>query len=364
MRSYWESDQFKTNDFSIIGAGILGLFTAYELSIKYPKARIAIYERDAFAAGATTKNAGFACFGSLTEIASDKKRWGDDISLEIVRKRWQGIERIQSILGHKIDYENLGGYELILDDESNVEELEGINHFLHPIFNQNVFRFQTEKIKEFGFGSRVKKMIYNSLEGQIHSGKLILAMHKLLHNNNVQISTNSELTDFCQGESVSFSINGKQELKTKKLIFCTNAFPPEDIKSIKPGRGQVLITRPIPNLKLKGCFHFHEGYYYFRNVDNRILFGGGRQLDFEGETDTRFLLNNTIQADLIEKLTTIILPNQTIEIDSQWSGIMAFSEDKLPLIQRLSDNVIYAMNCNGMGVSLSPITAKEIVDIV
>ena len=72
-------------------------------------------------------------------------------------------------------------------------------------------------------------------------------------------------------------------------------------------------------------------------------------------------LNQRIQADLIQKLKEIILPNTPFEIEMQWSGIMAFSDTKLPLIKNISKNIIYAMNCNGMGVSLSPITAKEIV---
>jgi hypothetical protein len=33
-------------------------------------------------------------------------------------------------------------------------------------------------------------------------------------------------------------------------------------------------------------FHLEKGYYYFRNINDRILLGGGRNLDFEGETTT------------------------------------------------------------------------------
>ena len=31
----------------------------------------------------------------------------------------------------------------------------------------------------------------------------------------------------------------------------------------------------MKNLKIKGSFHYEKGYYYFRNIDNRILLGGG-----------------------------------------------------------------------------------------
>lgn len=364
MLSFWEWNRLEEKDFAIVGGGILGLFTALEISIKYPNAKIALYERDFFANGATSKNAGFACFGSITEIMADRKRWGDDKTQEIIHKRWEGIQRIQTLLGNKIDYENHGGYELFVENNMENEVLDNVNQFLHPIFNQKIFSYQSEKIREFGFGSQIKNISYNALEGQLHSGKLIQQMHVLLRSRNVELNFNSEITDFVDGEIAEFTINNKFQVKSNKLIFTTNAFPPLGVNEIKPGRGQVLITKPISNLKFKGCFHFEEGFYYFRNVGDRILFGGGRNLDFEGESDDRFLLNDKIQYDLIDKLNTLIAPNEKIEIEQQWSGIMAFSTDKLPMIKHLGQNVLYAMNCNGMGVSLSPVTAKEIAQIL
>jgi glycine/D-amino acid oxidase-like deaminating enzyme len=364
MQSFWETDQLSIIDFSIVGGGILGLFTAYELSLKYPKARIAIFERDLFAAGATSRNAGFACFGSVTEIAADRKQWGDSKTLEIVNKRWKGIQRIQSLLGDKINYENYGGYELFIDKPILQQDLDEINSYLNPVFQEIVFKQQPEKIKEFGFSANTQSLVFNPFEGQIHSGKLILALHELLRAKNVHFFANSEVTSYEDGSPIEFIINNKHKVQTEKLIFCTNAFPPINQLQIKPARGQVLITKPIPNLKLRGCFHFQEGYYYFRNVDNRILFGGGRHLDIHGETDTRFLLNELIQKDLIEKLNTIIAPSHMPDIEQQWSGIMAFTDNKLPMIKYIGKHVIYAMNGNGMGISLSPITAQEITELL
>ena len=42
----------------------------------------------------------------------------------------------------------------------------------------------------------------------------------------------------------------------------------------------------------------HEGYYYFRNIGNRILFGGGRHLDFDKEFAADMALNESIQNEL------------------------------------------------------------------
>ncbi len=67
--SFWELETyFKNVDFTIIGSGIVGLSTAYHLRKKNPEAKIVIIEKGMLPEGASTKNAGFACFGTLSEV--------------------------------------------------------------------------------------------------------------------------------------------------------------------------------------------------------------------------------------------------------------------------------------------------------
>jgi glycine/D-amino acid oxidase-like deaminating enzyme len=63
-------------------------------------------------------------------------------------------------------------------------------------------------------------------------------------------------------------------------------------------------------------------------------------------------LNQVIQQSLIEKLQTIILPNQDFEIDLQWTGIMAFGPTKKPIIAPYSENVWVGVRMGGMGVAI------------
>jgi glycine/D-amino acid oxidase-like deaminating enzyme len=57
----------------------------------------------------------------------------------------------------------------------------------------------------------------------------------------------------------------------------------DTFKGYVPGRGQIVVTKPIQSLDYQGTFHFNDGYYYFRTIGKRILFGGGRNEDIEGE---------------------------------------------------------------------------------
>jgi glycine/D-amino acid oxidase-like deaminating enzyme len=137
--------------------------------------------------------------------------------------------------------------------------------------------------------------------------------------------------------------------------FTSQLFPKEQVL---PGRGTVLLTKPLAQLSFKGIFHFNEGYYYFREIDGRVLFGGGRNVDFEAETTTSFDVNGKIYESLIEKLRNDILTKQVFEIDMAWSGIMAFGKNKKPELKWLSEKVFGAYKMGGMGVAISSLAGE------
>ena len=150
-------------------------------------------------------------------------------------------------------------------------------------------------------------------------------------------------------------------------MLTTNAFLGEMLPQtgILPARGQVLVTRPIEGLKLFGTFHFNQGFYYWRHLPgNRILLGGGRNLDIAGETTTEHGLNTTIENGLLRFLQHHLLPEALAEhahqlVDQQWSGHMAMTTNHQPAIYQYA-NVYAACCCNGMGVALSPIFAESL----
>jgi glycine/D-amino acid oxidase-like deaminating enzyme len=68
-------------------------------------------------------------------------------------------------------------------------------------------------------------------------------------------------------------LSGTTSIKADKVIYCTNAFSSKFLKNenIIPARGQILLTEPIEGLKLKGTFHYDEGFYYFRNLKSCVV---------------------------------------------------------------------------------------------
>jgi glycine/D-amino acid oxidase-like deaminating enzyme len=149
------------------------------------------------------------------------------------------------------------------------------------------------------------------------------------------------------------------------LLFATNGFASQlTNNAVKPARAQVLITEPIPNLDIRGTFHLDKGYYYFRNFEDRILLGGGRNLDFEGETTTVLSQTEIIQNRLETLLKEVILPGKDFTIAHRWSGIMGVGSHKKPIVSQLSENVYCGVRLGGMGVAIGSLVGKELAELV
>lgn len=369
--SYWELKQYFVEfDLIIIGGGIVGLSSAISYKNKNKKAKILILERGLLPNGASTKNAGFACIGSSSELLDDLSKNDSETIWETVLMRWQGLQILRKRLGDKgIDLNLWGGYELFDSKEIKIQCLEKIQdlnkEINHHLGLKKCFSEYTKN--NFGF-KNTKGIILNKYEGQIDTGLMMQNLLLLAQKNGITVLNNIEIKKIND-------LGGKVELKSnsglfkaKKVVVATNGFANELLKlnNINPARAQVLITKPISQLKIKGTFHYQEGYYYFRNIKNRILFGGGRNINFKKEATSEIGLNLKIQNHLEYLLKTIILPNTDFEIEHRWSGIMGIGNEKKPIIKPISNNVIAAVRMGGMGIAIGSkvgeIVAKMIKD--
>ena len=367
--SYWEyKSWFQNIDFTIVGSGIVGLHTALNLRSRFPESKILIIEKGSLPEGASTKNAGFACFGSLSEIVDDLKTQSPEAVFELISKRWEGLQLLRNRIGDEtMEFQQNGGYELFTENDKDtfdecLEQLDFVNELLFPLFKSSVFKLQKDS---FGFQNIKQRIIFNPFEAQIDTGKMMQKLLKIAYLEGILILNNQSVTDYHENELDVKVTLGDFSFSTKKLLFATNGFSKTLFEAdVQPARAQVLITKPIPDLAIKGTFHLDKGYYYFRNIDNRILFGGGRNLDFIGETTTDFGNTNLIQNELERLLKEVILPNHKFEIEHRWSGIMGMGQTKNPIVKQLSNHVYCGVRLGGMGIAIGSLVGKELADLV
>lgn len=367
--SYWERETFFRHlDVAVIGSGIVGLTAAIRLKELRPDWRVAVLERGVLPFGASTRNAGFACFGSMTELLDDLQKNSEDEVWALVERRWRGLARLRERVGEeRMRYQELGGYELFRAEEAAIFEqctdhLQAFNQTLYEITGQpDAYQIASDQIQVFGF-QQINQLILNRLEGQLHTGKMIEALLQIAIDKGVQLFNGVIINDWQHdSEGVRLLTNGGWEIHAQQALIATNGFARQLMPelAVQPARNQVLITKPIPGLYVEGTFHYDRGYFYFRDVEGRVLLGGGRNLALESEQVSEFGTTELIQNALLQLLETVILPGQAFEIDTWWSGILGIGDIKKPIVQKVAPNVAVAVRMGGMGVAIGSLVGEE-----
>ncbi len=367
--SYWERETFfKDFDVAIIGSGLVGLSAALHLKRTQPGLKIAVLERGALPAGASTRNAGFACYGSMSELIDDMTHLSEDEVFAVVEKRWRGLQRLRQLVGDAhMDFEQNGGFEIFTEEEEEVfreccERMPHFNRIVGAITGHPApYVVADERLRDFGFRGAAH-LILNRPEGQVHTGKMMARLLQLAVEAGIRIFNGihiERLEDSSCG--VELQTSAGWTLRVPRVLVAVNGFARQLMPDLEvtPARNQVLITHPIPGLRVRGCFHYDRGYYYFRDVDGRILLGGGRHLDNSTETTSEFGPNELIRSALVQLLKTIICPGQPIEVDAWWTGILGLGPVKKPVVEQYSKHVVVAVRLSGMGVAIGTLIGEE-----
>jgi gamma-glutamylputrescine oxidase len=356
LHSYWEREEWlRKPELLIVGAGIVGASIALFYKEKYPDHEVIIVDKGITPEGASTRNAGFACIGSVSEHLADLKTTAEETVLNRIERRWNGLQLLRKTLGdEEIDYHHTGGYEIFTEQEKFEKCRDKI-----PLLNRElekrigVKNVYSEKL------FRGYHAIYNRVEGALNSGRLMRSIHNKLAEKGVRVWWNCRVTAVSE-KSVIFD-NGFQ-ITAENIVLAVNGFISRlaDVR-VSPARGYVFVTKPISDLPWKGTFHFDEGFVYFRNIDDRLLLGGGRNIAADEETTDEFGVNERIKEYLIHFVNHVLKLSGSWQIDVEWSGIMGMSENKEPVIKEIEPGVWAAAGLSGMGIAIGMQVAKDLL---
>lgn len=358
--SYWEQQTFfRDIDVIIVGSGIVGLSAAITLKHQSPKLKVVVLERGPLPIGASTRNAGFACFGSMTELIADLQQRSAAEVWGLVRQRYEGLQFLRRLLGDQaMDYQACGGYELFRPEDADIyahclARMAEFNRALQPITGEKENFVQIKK-SPYEFGG-VQGLIYSKAEGSIDTGRMMQALLDKAMEAGVRVYNGLTVAAVeSNSQGVDVRLDNGWTLRCGQLLAATNGFTQKLLPELEilPARNQVLVTKPIPGLTLNGCFHYDQGYYYFRNIHGRILLGGGRNLDAATEQTPDFGPNQGIRRALEQLLQEVILPGQSYEIEQWWTGILGVGARKTPILREVPSRIFVSARLGGMGVAI------------
>ncbi len=371
--SHWERNiYFREVDLTIIGAGLVGLCTGIAVLERYPDRKVLILERTAIALGASSRNAGFICYGSPTELMDDLKHHPPEEVFGLFQRRYAGVRKLLDIIGKEdVDWSSEGGHELL---HSNLpmgllgqDDLDFLNlHIEKGTGLKNYFYFDNERLKKSTF-RHFDQWIANDHEAGVHPLKIVLKLEAIFRQKGGRILHGVTIGKWREENSgVWIENDAYPSFFTKKLLFCVNGFAPHFFPGIdvRPARNRVLLIRSEQVKIPEGCFHVDRGFIYFRKLGSALLIGGGRHLDIEHEYRDDFGYQPRIEQYLLDFAVEHVLENGDFIVEDRWTGIMGMGSAKSPIVKMVSPHTGVAVRMGGMGLALASTTGEEACQMI
>lgn len=354
--SWWELRGWLGDlDALVVGGGLVGMTAALHMKAQWPEARIAIIDRQPLGGGGSTRNAGFACFGSPSELAEDVQTLGEERTAELVAMRWRGLQELRHSWGDEaLGYQESGSVELFTNSElqRQVEALlPRLNELLTPVLGKSPFHLAPPG--SFPGIHAGAGLVASPLEGLIDTAKTIQTMRRALVERDIPFLPGLPMTSLESGGRGWRIGTPPGVVESRQVLLATNALAAQWLDlDVQPVDNHVLVSAPLPDLTLAHTVHHDRGYVYARRVEDRLLIGGGRQwgLDAQGVVEA---LTAWAQTHLHAQFTPA----------HHWVGTLGVGQERWPIVDSPARGLHVGVRMGGMGVAIGSLVGRQLAEL-
>lgn len=355
-------------DVVVVGGGITGLTLALTLAER--GASVALFEGGEVAAAASGRNAGFllaAPAEPYQEIVTFWGRAGARAMLETGRRNHQRVRQLVESLGIECDYHAGGSLRLTTTAEESEEHRASM-----PLLQADGFPMHEVAVSDAMSGPAAGGFDAGFVmpeDGELHPVRFLHGVARGALARGARLYAHTPVTA-ARWEAGLWKVRAGLGLaRARTLVLATNAYAPRLCPKLQPiivpRRGQMLATAPLDREVASLPTYAHYGYRYWRQTpDRRLVIGGWRDLDPDGETGYGLETTPRIQ-DAIEAALETLVP-EGAAIEHRWSGTMGFARDGRPLVGWLDaeHHIAIAAGFTGHGMGMAAACSQDLASLL
>ena len=360
--SIWESQMLQASpqaplDALVVGGGIVGMNAALTLASRKPEWRIAVVDALPLGGGGSTRNAGFTCFGSPSELIDDWRALGPEATVDLVRKRWEGLQALRTMWGDKaLGHRACGAVEAFTDEalfEEVMAFLPELNEALEDVFQDTAFHAAPAQSSTL---HALCGQLRSPLEGDLNTGAMVQAMREGLDRADVAWWPGLKVEELTDAQGLWTAAAGPRSVSARQVLLATNAFAQDLIDvDVRPVANQVLVSQVMPGLKLDHTVHHDRGYVYVREIEGRLLIGGGRQWDCRD--------NDEVAERLTAWAQRHVVGCDSFRVAHRWTGQLGIGSSRRPEVKTLKPGLHAGVRLGGMGVAIGTTVGRMLADL-
>jgi len=353
-------------DTVVVGAGVVGLSTAYWLT-RSGRSPV-VLDADGIASHASGRNAGFLLTGTAETYASLVRGIGEPAA----RRLWElSNENRELLRGEvldpgKVDCEFLPEGSWIASLADHPEQEKDLRESCERLaaLGLDVQWREAAEVRRASGCPLLGGGIFQPRDGGIDPARLCRGIARLVGEAGGQVRTGVRVRRLePEGDRIRLVTDGGH-LLAERVVLALNAYAPQLLPhlqgEIRPIRGQIFTTAPGPR-DLQGVWYVNDGYEYLRQLrDGTFLLGGCRWVARDTEVGYEEAPTARVQGALDTFLRDAFPRFADRPIRHRWAGIMAFTPDGLPRTGEVPGipQAIYAAGFNGHGMSLGFATGR------
>lgn len=373
-----------TADVVIVGAGFIGLWTAYCLARERPTLRIAVVEAEIAGFGAAGRNAGFVSAGIAGQPHAYLARGGWDGVRRAERAMIAGIDWIGAVVAEEaIDCGWVKGGSLRV--ATSRAQLERVRAGLAERRRRGLEDADAQLLSAAEVMARVRIAgvtggAYTPHCARVHPGRLVRGLAEACERRGVRIYERSPATSITPGRVRCAAVDGGAgaELRAPVIVQATEAFTvklPGQHRDYMPVFSHMIATAPLPPdawsaIGWAGCETVADQRHLFsyaqRTVDGRIAIGGRGAWYRPGSAiraqDER---RPAVHGELAQTLRAWFPALGETAVTHRWGGVFAVPRDwSMSVAFDRRSGLARAGGLAGHGLVASSLCGRTLADLI
>ena len=339
----------------IIGGGIIGCATAYELA-KLGMTDVIVCEKDYITAGATGR-----CGAGV------RQQWGLEMNIRLSRSSYKILENLNEELDYDGDIEfKQGGYLVLAYSDAQMEQFRK-NVQLQNRIGTPSRTVTVEEASDIVPHLNTEPLVGATFcpeDGHADPFHTTMAYAKAAQRLGVTIKTQTEVTDIeVEGDEVQGVHTADGDFISADMVL--NAAGPysgpvADMAGVDipvySERHQILVTEPVDRYQGPMVISFEHGIYCQQTPNGSFIMGLGDPNEpkgFDIETSWQFMEH------MSHSVLDILPPLADLRVVRQWSGLYNITPDAQPILGGIPGLQGYymAVGFSGHGFMVGPMTA-------
>ncbi|MCG0276227.1 MAG: FAD-binding oxidoreductase [Thermosediminibacteraceae bacterium] len=350
----------RTAEIVIIGGGISGLATAYNLAAKGMK-DVVVLEKGYLMSGSTGR-----CGAGV------RQQWGTEMNCLLAKASCEIFENLNEILDYEGDIEfKQGGYLLMAVTEKEVEQFKK-NVALQNSLGIKSVLLTPEEALEIVPDLNIEGILacaYHHKDGHANPFHTMIAYAEAAKRLGVKIYTYTEVTGIMvEGGRIKGVNTNRGDIYTDKVLIAAGAWSREigamagvDIP-VRPERHQILVTEPVNHRLGPMIMSFAGNIYCQQEPGGEFIMGHG-----PAEHETYSVTSSwDFLEEMCRKAVRFLPYLKNIRVVRQWSGLYEISPDAQPILGKVPqvEGLYVATGFSGHGFMFGPITGVLMAECI